>query len=1032
MTSQTQLQIPMTVLESSKSDSQRDEAFEPLPDPVDFAQFRPNPHYQLRALARRSLSYHRRQPISTAICLVIWPIILVVIVFAISLSSATEYSGLIRQCTNEANPQLSREFSLSRPDFLPEENRVINTAYYDKSEKTNPCVRWFGETYPIKAPFQNKTFNDMNAYYIPSPDFGWWNTEKYRKENRFEQGSLRRGVFGSYIFSTPAYLTYKPIEQKVNYYAATPEVANALGIPPKITRQFFSEEWPTKNASVVVYNASNPQIAGTGLLGAMPIKYVPRGINVLVKGDPNCDWDDRSCIQPEFNYSKAMFATPYYEPFSSRAELDQTLLKSIEKFGASRRHRDDEKILPFGSLVVDSIDASKSSLKMTMQYGLPSVGENDDYSLTKIPSAGLRYLLSLTQFTNSLTKTKFAGKFAISQGVRALPSEHDISLLNGKSLNDMAASFIPFALSFLLPSFVSILVQEKEDKHKMMMAMNGLKSSVYYAAHYLEFITMQLILTLVFALACTAIKFQYIWRTSPGLLIVLFLVWAHVQVSLSFLVASFFSKTRKAALVVYFLVALSCIMAGVADYIFANGIPFAWYIHPTFAFFSIISTSIRHASLVNDLYPLTFEDFAPGTTLFKVLILLIVLPSEYGVRRPWHFPVTTWFRKKSTSTGDRDIESRRRPEVSKDTDSDSDYMNGGDEDVRVERERVQSHYDSEKTPLIIDNLYHRYSGKIEPALRGMSFGVETNTVLGLLGPNGAGKSTMIHLLTGLYEPTSGTAYVAGANIRSDMNLVHSQQKAVAYALASVSMSKFRDRQVKGLSGGEKRRVTIAISLLGDNKVIFLDEPTTGLDPAVRRIIWDIINRVKVNRTVILTTHSMEEADILSDRIAIMTGGSLRCIGTSLHLKDLYGTGFRLNITSKPGRLEEACQSIEQHVMSGMKHYKRTDKFTNSSVFEFELQDRSLTQGHNQGSDRRELSSIFGLMSRTVEESQWPVECPYVDCKDPVDASVIEMVLGEGAARWYQLGVDHAISEKVGRSKLGRSLLLFICSFENQN
>ncbi|KAF9208694.1 hypothetical protein BGZ59_010494, partial [Podila verticillata] len=154
----------------------------------------------------------------------------------------------------------------------------------------------------------------------------------------------------------------------------------------------------------------------------------------------------------------------------------------------------------------------------------------------------------------------------------------------------------------------------------------------------------------------------------------------------------------------------------------------------------------------------------------------------------------------------------------------------------------------------------------------------------------------------------------------------------------------------GLSGGEKRRVSIAIALLGDNSVIFLDEPSTGLDPAVRRVIWDIINRVKVSRTVVLTTHSMEEADILSDKIAIMTLGRLRCMGTSLHLKELYGSGFRLNVSSKPGRLAEACAAIEQNLMRGMQ-YRRLDKFTNATTFEFEVS----TSG--------DLSRIFGALSR---------------------------------------------------------------------
>ncbi|KAG0206044.1 hypothetical protein BGX28_002454, partial [Mortierella sp. GBA30] len=154
-----------------------------------------------------------------------------------------------------------------------------------------------------------------------------------------------------------------------------------------------------------------------------------------------------------------------------------------------------------------------------------------------------------------------------------------------------------------------------------------------------------------------------------------------------------------------------------------------------------------------------------------------------------------------------------------------------------------------------------------------------------------------------------------------------------------------------------RRVSIAISLLGDNSVIFLDEPSTGLDPAVRRIIWDIINRVKINKTIVLTTHSMEEADILSDRIAIMTAGRLRCIGTSLHLKELYGAGFRLDISSKPGRLDEACQSVESQILKGMR-FRRIDKFTDATTYELEQQ-----QADPQNPGRGQLTKIFSYLSQ---------------------------------------------------------------------
>ena len=101
--------------------------------------------------------------------------------------------------------------------------------------------------------------------------------------------------------------------------------------------------------------------------------------------------------------------------------------------------------------------------------------------------------------------------------------------------------------------------------------------------------------------------------------------------------------------------------------------------------------------------------------------------------------------------------------------------------------------------------------------------------------------------------------------------------------------------VKKLSGGMKRRLSIAISLVGNPRVVLLDEPTTGLDPSSRRHLWDVILNSKKGKCIVLTTHSLEEADVLCDRIGIMSKGSLRCLGTSLHLKNKFGEGFRVSI-----------------------------------------------------------------------------------------------------------------------------------------
>ena len=115
------------------------------------------------------------------------------------------------------------------------------------------------------------------------------------------------------------------------------------------------------------------------------------------------------------------------------------------------------------------------------------------------------------------------------------------------------------------------------------------------------------------------------------------------------------------------------------------------------------------------------------------------------------------------------------------------------------------------------------------------------------------------------------------------------------ALHDVMLTKFSDYLTKELSGGMKRRLSVAISLVSDPKIIYLDEPSTGLDPENRRQLWDILANLKGKRAMVLTTHSMEEADVLCNRIAIVNNGILRCVAPQQRLKSLYGGGYHLQI-----------------------------------------------------------------------------------------------------------------------------------------
>lgn len=209
------------------------------------------------------------------------------------------------------------------------------------------------------------------------------------------------------------------------------------------------------------------------------------------------------------------------------------------------------------------------------------------------------------------------------------------------------------------------------------------------------------------------------------------------------------------------------------------------------------------------------------------------------------------------------------------------------------------------------------------AVRDISLTVEEGTVFALLGVNGAGKTTTIRMLSGLSRPTSGDALIYGKSIITDLDAIKQisnfspQETSVAPNLSVLENLEFiasiygvkkeerlaRIQQVveqfelesvlrkkaKTLSGGWQRKVSIAMALITEPKVLYLDEPTLGLDVLARRELWNVIQKLKGQRTVILTTHYMEEAEQLSDYVAVMVNGDIKASGTVEELKNFTGT-----------------------------------------------------------------------------------------------------------------------------------------------
>jgi ATP-binding cassette subfamily A (ABC1) protein 3 len=314
---------------------------------------------------------------------------------------------------------------------------------------------------------------------------------------------------------------------------------------------------------------------------------------------------------------------------------------------------------------------------------------------------------------------------------------------------------------------------------------------------------------------------------------------------------------------------------------------------------------------------------------FLTFYLNRVIPPAYGQALPLYFPFqySYWFPGRAQApTADDDEDEIPADGIPFEPVSDT---------LKKQKKEGKS--------IEIRNL-RKVFGREKVAIGDLSLSMYQGQITALLGHNGAGKTTTISCLTGALKPTSGYATVAGKDTRTQMHQIrqdigiclqhdclfplltvreHVQffarvkglyaktsradaERQVDQAIQDVALSEKRNTPSKNLSGGMKRKLSVAIAFCGGSKVVLLDEPTSGMDPFSRRFTWNVIRQYRQDRCIILTTHFMDEADILGDRIAIMADGELRCAGSSLFLKKTYGVGYQLTI-EKQNEVDEATR-----------------------------------------------------------------------------------------------------------------------------
>uniref|UniRef100_A0A4W3GYW1 ATP-binding cassette sub-family A member 2 n=1 Tax=Callorhinchus milii TaxID=7868 RepID=A0A4W3GYW1_CALMI len=498
------------------------------------------------------------------------------------------------------------------------------------------------------------------------------------------------------------------------------------------------------------------------------------------------------------------------------------------------------------------------------------------------------------------------------------------------------------------------IVAEKEHRLKEVMKMMGLNNAVHWVAWFITgFVQLSISVT-----ALTAIlKYGKVLMHSDPFIIWLFLtIYAIATIMFCFLISVVYSKAKLASAcggIIYFLsyvpymyVAIreevahdritafeKCIASLMSTTAFGLGSKY-------FALYEVSGVGIQWHTLNQS--PVEGDDF---NLLLSMVMLIVdasvygvltwyieaVHPGMYGLPRPWYFPFqkSYWLGNGRIETWEWSWPWCRTSRLS---------IMEDDQACAMENRRLEETRGIEDEPshlplvVCIDKLTKVYKLGKKLALNKLSLNLHENQVVSFLGHNGAGKTTTMSILTGLFPPSAGSATIYGHDIRTEMDEIrknlgmcpqhnvlfdnltveehlwfYSRLKGMAEdeirkemhkMIEDLELSNKRHSLVQTLSGGMKRKLSVAIAFVGGSKAVILDEPTAGVDPYARRAIWDLILKYKQGRTILLSTHHMDEADLLGDRIAIISHGKLKCCGSPLFLKSTYGDGYKLTVVKK--------------------------------------------------------------------------------------------------------------------------------------
>uniref|UniRef100_H2YP07 ABC transporter domain-containing protein n=1 Tax=Ciona savignyi TaxID=51511 RepID=H2YP07_CIOSA len=509
----------------------------------------------------------------------------------------------------------------------------------------------------------------------------------------------------------------------------------------------------------------------------------------------------------------------------------------------------------------------------------------------------------------------------------------------------LVMAFSPFLIFLLV-----YVVNEKEKKIKEGMKMMGLNNLALWLGWSLYTI---LVLVMTLIMAILAVLGRLFPKSNFFLIFLIFFLYGISLQMMSFMLTPFFSKAKTAGavgsllslilslffLIVFFLpnmsTAVVCLLHLISPAGFAIGLN-------QIAVLELTSDGANFDSITTGQIPLylTYVFLAVDIVVYFLLTLYFdsVIPSEYGQRKPLIYCLmpSFWCPPKKVPKVDDEFST----------------------DVTAEREPVDADFIGKEAIVKIFHVQHtkRHQGDSTTAVQNFSLNIYEGQITAILGHNGAGKTTLFNILTGFVEATTGSARIYDYDVTNtfDMlkirqmtgvcpqhNILNDELTVMQHLELYAGIKGIPDEKIKSeinrvinlvdledqvdtlsikLSGGQKRKLSVGIAIIGDPKILILDEPTAGMDPYSRHKLWNVLRSRKAGRITLLTTHFMDEADILADRKIILSKGKLRCVGSSLFLKNKYGVGYHLGIVTKTSnKVEEITDCVKSHIADSELH-----------------------------------------------------------------------------------------------------------------